>query len=794
MMKAGHAPELSAASTSEPSDLSCDVCHKRYIRQCDLNKHYKTHSRPFKCPILGCKFQERGWPTEKELIRHQNDKHSASPQVFRCTFQPCDYTSKRESNCKQHMEKNHGWQYVRSRPPRQSLSSGANTSGCLEPQEQGDRSPHGHAEGDGETQQSNPPVFPWAYQPHPPPLDPELLDPGLAANNQETSHDLPLDAPLDAREPQYDLETFDYTDKESNIFLPWDSPPTKLKKMETVLAQLPPSLFTATTAAWPAPLDNASGDAEILLSPAIKVAHSPIPDFMPLPPLDAPCPDIQGQRDYSDDRRAALGQTSAENKAKPEHGHRHKRSVDYMSTVAGRATGSHDGAYGNDDADGDLDSNQDDDAEGDDDEDGDDEPPPRKKPRASLGDGFDDAAMECPFRLANPDVYKRETNSRYSPCYTTHSQISTIVRHFKRAAHRLTVEDLYISSFDVTYEAGIRHPAAGLCRKCWRAYTDRAAFNRHINEPGCPRVSRSKREKFRLLYDTFCVRLADEGSPPVSAHATQPSNSRLPPSTTAIVYRDGYRASPSTLAAPVPTQSNPASSVVRQAGTSQSLTERVEALENTTAQLLKMMTSIIAGEDAQASSHQPRLGEPVAWPAEGAPGPKRQDSGMSDKESLVGGMTSQSTDVDRDGLIPEVNRTLSTASSDTDRSAIRHVPHAESQDLHAVKPQASRSVNEPPGIAHSRSITDSGFVSDGHGGDVSGVASVPLGAGGHVDASSSARMGDEAAASSSSQLDGHRSQSQLSFGQARESIPSEFFVDAISAYEEGYEESRGQWP
>ncbi|KAL8340301.1 hypothetical protein RB601_006407 [Gaeumannomyces tritici] len=710
MMKAGHAPELSAASTSEPSDLSCDVCHKRYIRQCDLNKHYKTHSRPFKCPILGCKFQERGWPTEKELIRHQNDKHSASPQVFRCTFQPCDYTSKRESNCKQHMEKNHGWQYVRSRPPRQSLSSGANTSGCLEPQEQGDRSPHGHAEGDGETQQSNPPVFPWAYQPHPPPLDPELLDPGLAANNQETSHDLPLDAPLDAREPQYDLETFDYTDKESNIFLPWDSPPTKLKKMETVLAQLPPSLFTATTAAWPAPLDNASGDAEILLSPAIKVAHSPIPDFMPLPPLDAPCPDIQGQRDYSDDRRAALGQTSAENKAKPEHGHRHKRSVDYMSTVAGRATGSHDGAYGNDDADGDLDSNQDDDAEGDDDEDGDDEPPPRKKPRASLGDGFDDAAMECPFRLANPDVYKRETNSRYSPCYTTHSQISTIVRHFKRAAHRLTVEDLYISSFDVTYEAGIRHPAAGLCRKCWRAYTDRAAFNRHINEPGCPRVSRSKREKFRLLYDTFCVRLADEG------------------------------------------------------------------------------------EDAQASSHQPRLGEPVAWPAEGAPGPKRQDSGMSDKESLVGGMTSQSTDVDRDGLIPEVNRTLSTASSDTDRSAIRHVPHAESQDLHAVKPQASRSVNEPPGIAHSRSITDSGFVSDGHGGDVSGVASVPLGAGGHVDASSSARMGDEAAASSSSQLDGHRSQSQLSFGQARESIPSEFFVDAISAYEEGYEESRGQWP
>lgn len=44
-----------------------------------------------------------------------NDKHSVAPSMFRCHFHPCPYESKRESNCKQHMEKAHGWVYVRSK-------------------------------------------------------------------------------------------------------------------------------------------------------------------------------------------------------------------------------------------------------------------------------------------------------------------------------------------------------------------------------------------------------------------------------------------------------------------------------------------------------------------------------------------------------------------------------------------------------------------------------------------------------------------------------------------------------
>lgn len=90
-------------------------CNKLFKRPCDLTKHEKTHSRPWKCPIETCKYHEYGWPTEKEMDRHCNDKHNTTPPMFKCLFPPCPYKSKRESNCKQHMEKAHGWEYVRTK-------------------------------------------------------------------------------------------------------------------------------------------------------------------------------------------------------------------------------------------------------------------------------------------------------------------------------------------------------------------------------------------------------------------------------------------------------------------------------------------------------------------------------------------------------------------------------------------------------------------------------------------------------------------------------------------------------
>ncbi|KAF2262247.1 hypothetical protein CC78DRAFT_569857 [Lojkania enalia] len=101
----------------EPSEVfrACRDCKREFKRSCDLTKHEKSHNRPWKCPEEFCKYFELGWPTEKERDRHVNDKHETSAPQFKCLYPPCTYASKRESNCKQHMEKAHGWQYVRSK-------------------------------------------------------------------------------------------------------------------------------------------------------------------------------------------------------------------------------------------------------------------------------------------------------------------------------------------------------------------------------------------------------------------------------------------------------------------------------------------------------------------------------------------------------------------------------------------------------------------------------------------------------------------------------------------------------
>lgn len=101
--------ELAPKKCREPG------CNKEFKRPCDLTKHEKTHSRPWKCPIPTCKYHSYGWPTEKEMDRHINDKHSDAPAMYECLYKPCPYKSKRESNCKQHMEKAHGWTYVRTK-------------------------------------------------------------------------------------------------------------------------------------------------------------------------------------------------------------------------------------------------------------------------------------------------------------------------------------------------------------------------------------------------------------------------------------------------------------------------------------------------------------------------------------------------------------------------------------------------------------------------------------------------------------------------------------------------------
>jgi len=110
-------------------------CGKSFARPCDLTKHEKTHSRPWKCPDVTCSYHNKGWPTEKERDRHINDKHSANPPMYECLDKTCSYKSKRESNCKQHMEKSHGWTYVRTKTNgKKRASNGANSTTLPTPQ------------------------------------------------------------------------------------------------------------------------------------------------------------------------------------------------------------------------------------------------------------------------------------------------------------------------------------------------------------------------------------------------------------------------------------------------------------------------------------------------------------------------------------------------------------------------------------------------------------------------------------------------------------------------------------
>lgn len=104
------------ADADRPAPLIlCKECNHKERRQCDMNKHMKQHSRPFKCPDEACKFHQRGFMGEKERDRHIDEQHNQNPNMFWCDYENCEYYSKRESNLKQHKENKHGWTYHRTR-------------------------------------------------------------------------------------------------------------------------------------------------------------------------------------------------------------------------------------------------------------------------------------------------------------------------------------------------------------------------------------------------------------------------------------------------------------------------------------------------------------------------------------------------------------------------------------------------------------------------------------------------------------------------------------------------------
>ena len=221
------------------SSHSCDTCHKTFGRLCDLNKHAKSHSRPYKCQVVSCKYHEHGWPTAKELERHVNDKHSLSPRTFACLYHPCGYRSKRESNCKQHMEKAHKWNYVRSKSNGKRLS---------------DQSPDLSGYHLTPEDLSIPDLSPGASSTSPQPfLGPQPgTDFVLFDNDQVDAYG------------EEDDDNYTFQSQPQQSYLPWTSPTTRVRKAETLIEE-----FTQTYNGGMGKTTDGSINDDALLDPRL---------------------------------------------------------------------------------------------------------------------------------------------------------------------------------------------------------------------------------------------------------------------------------------------------------------------------------------------------------------------------------------------------------------------------------------------------------------------------------------------------------------------------------------------
>lgn len=316
-----------------------------------------------------------------------------------------------------------------------------------------------------------------------------------------------------------------------------------------------------------------------------------------------------------------------------------------------------------------------------------------------------------------------------------------------------------------------RHPAAGLCKKCWRPFTDRDAFNNHLQQ-ACANASRSKREKYRLLQDTFCP-LVDNGERSLSSPDPTPLIGAGPMFSNATAPRRSVAESNADMSDIISIADEPLVAAPAQAPTTAegemvkmsdhvALCDRVDALEKSNQvlaasnkQLRAFATYMMAqhrqvpsapgsssapsqplshqaGQSAMtnqqataASSSAPMI--PPSTPHEPATGHQSRD-----KESLLGGMNSQSTECDDEQDFDEDARhILSTMHSvaGSEHSTVRHVPLTPSvrfdrlptDELESLPPADAQHFSsntnnnthatQPRGHRPKTSLTDSGYGS-----------------------------------------------------------------------------------
>ncbi|KAK4163499.1 hypothetical protein QBC43DRAFT_212887 [Cladorrhinum sp. PSN259] len=653
------------ASAAPAASHVCSHCKKAFARLCDLNKHAKSHSRPYKCQVVSCKYHEHGWPTAKELERHINDKHSLSPKTFACLYQPCAYRSKRESNCKQHMEKAHKWNYVRSksngkRLPGQSPDfAGYN----LTPEDISiaDRSPSGSS------------ISPQPFLGPQPGMDFVLFDDQIDAYGED------------------DDDNYTYQNSAPDTYLPWTSPTTRVRKAESFIQEFTQT-YNGALAVKPAG-GNFQNDA--LLDPRLAY-HSPLSiqtyqsgddsSVIGETAIKMESP-ITPMKSYSPVKRKYEPMDGSSQDSKTPGASAYGSAVPRQASLATRGpskTPSHRReSFGEDSR------------------------RPDKKPRLDPIENFTDTSMPDIFRYAHPQIYDRDQKETFSPCHTLHRDISTLVRHLSRPAHKFNVSDRYISSFD--QEEGFQHPRVGVCRWCWKTFPDRPSFDAHVSRP-CEKVSKGKREKWRVLLESFTPLVSStgdmvsrEGSELVQESEEEGWKQLSQGLDNSLDMEDGQACRSPPTSVPSPTLLYPAATpgavafvpmnehrrlqkeheVLREQHqllgqvtkvlVAQKLAEETSTRKQPLDPRTSMLLAAISASATSSTSKNHQQGDSVSTLTHGS-------SSNSDQDNLVQHMDSQPTDhVDIQGLMEEVDEEHKTLSrqnsgiSTTSKSTVHHV-------------------------------------------------------------------------------------------------------------------------
>lgn len=469
--------------SSAGSPFDCSSCPRRFHRACDLKRHSKSHERPVKCPFEDCKFHERGWSNEKELDRHVNDKHTLCPQMFSCNYPGCDHKSKRASNLKQHERNKHNMAHQRNRFSGSYVCPSMGCGLCRNELDTGAR--HGQVLDSSSMDHENGLASPQPIHQSP-----------FVQQTASTIHTAqPFILARETQNASRNLAAITMSDPSAPLAFPMLRSPDHNANLQSKLSKLQHLATTIRPTSGRQSGDSIqatepfihTGSTRSILSSVISTYYS---DSCA---VDIKVPSSAGDRNETPSR-----------KRKRCHVNASRTSCTGIPLASELGDGEDESVN---------------DADGDSEYDPSDGPGGQVLPPTEFNNS---SGLLCPFKHENPAIYSSVKDSRHKQCEVERKPISQITRHLTRK-HGLSTTGNCISSFDAPVIDDIQHPAASLCKNCWKTFGVRADSDSHFAQT-CPRNARkalSRPEKYRLLCKTFCVILPVARSPSTQSAVAQ---------------------------------------------------------------------------------------------------------------------------------------------------------------------------------------------------------------------------------------------------------------------------------